>query len=218
MTQLSERLDSTTLDGSPAGVAHVPELEPMEGHMTTEPTQLVLVMVGTDHHPFDRMVEWIDEWLGGRPTPNVRVVVQHGSTTGPRKAEGRDFVPRQELDALIAEASVVVCHGGPSTIVETRRRGLVPIVLARSARLGEHVDDHQQRFARAMSERGLIQLVADRDSLFAALDAAVLSPLLVAAGAPQENPAESAARLGALVDRLVAANRARPSRWRRRTA
>lgn len=186
-----------------------------EDFLTPETSQLVLVMVGTDHHPFGRLVDWMDQWTRDQTAGDVRVVIQHGRTRAPRTAEGRDFIPRQELDELIAEATVVVCHGGPSTIVETRRRGLSPIVLARSTRLGEHVDDHQQRFAQAMSDRGLIRLVANQTNLTRAVDEALVTPLVV------DNPladdsGQSALRLGRLVEELIA----RPSglRWGRRRA
>ena len=29
--------------------------------------ELVVVSVGTDHHPFDRLVEWVDRWAGEHP-------------------------------------------------------------------------------------------------------------------------------------------------------
>ncbi len=177
--------------------------------MTPETSPLVLVMVGTDHHPFDRLVDWMDEWARNQTDGYVRVVVQHGRTHAPRTAEGRDFIPRRELDELIAEAAVVVCHGGPSTIVETRRRGLSPIVLARSAQLGEHVDDHQQRFVRLMSDRGMIRLISDRGELFHALNEAVVTPLAVDTSVA-DDPSQSALRLGQLVAELVA----QPPRWR----
>jgi len=182
---------------------------------TPDQNPLILVMVGTDYHPFDRLVDWTDEWLATRPGAQVRMVTQFGRTHQPVRAQGREFIPRAELDALLAEASVVVCHGGPSTIVETWRRGLVPIVVARSAQLGEHVDDHQQRFARAMADRGLIRLVADRALLLASIDEAVAHPFVVADGEVLHDPAESALRLGALVDDLVALGAGR-RRWGRR--
>lgn len=172
---------------------------------------LVLVMVGTDHHPFDRLVQWTDEWLQTRPHAQVQMITQYGRTHPPAAAEGCDFLPRTELDELLHQASVVVCHGGPSTIVETRRRGLVPIVLARTARLGEHVDDHQQRFATVMASRGLIRLVNDRPQLLSALDEAVAKPFRVDRAESLPDPAESARRLGKLVDEVVS----RPKRLHR---
>ncbi len=51
------------------------------------------------------------------------------------------------LEELLAQATVVVCHGGPGTVTEARDAGHVPLCMPRDPELGEHVDDHQQRFA-----------------------------------------------------------------------
>ncbi len=47
---------------------------------------LVLVSVGTDFHPFDRLVAAVDRWAAQHP--EARVVVQHGRSRAPRHAEG----------------------------------------------------------------------------------------------------------------------------------
>ncbi|MGH3659367.1 MAG: glycosyltransferase, partial [Micromonosporaceae bacterium] len=56
---------------------------------------LVLVTVGTDHHPFDRLVGWADQWAADRG--HVRVLVQHGATAPPRHATGHDFLDHAQL-------------------------------------------------------------------------------------------------------------------------
>lgn len=172
---------------------------------------LVLVMVGTDYHPFARLVEWADRWYARQPAGTVECVVQHGTTPPPTHATARDYLPREELDDVLRRACVVVCHGGPSTIVETRRRGLVPIVLPRSGAHGEHVDDHQRRFTAAMANRGMIHLVDGETALHRAMTAAVAQPLVVPGGDTLGDPSVAAARLGLLVDSLLA--RRRRSRW-----
>jgi UDP-N-acetylglucosamine transferase subunit ALG13 len=49
----------------------------------------VLVVLGTDHHPFDRLVQWIDEFAATQE-PDYRCLVQHGYTTAPARArDGR---------------------------------------------------------------------------------------------------------------------------------
>ena len=42
-------------------------------------TPLVVALAGTDHHPFDRLVEWVD--AAALRHPDVRFLVQHGGTT-----------------------------------------------------------------------------------------------------------------------------------------
>jgi UDP-N-acetylglucosamine transferase subunit ALG13 len=125
---------------------------------------LVLALVGTDHHPFDRMTDWIDGWLASAPG-DVRCIHQHGYSRPPRLADARPLLTYQETQALIAEAHAVVCHGGPATIMDCRRAGLMPFVVPRKHSLGEHVDNHQVLFTRRVANAGMIRLVDDEATL-----------------------------------------------------
>jgi UDP-N-acetylglucosamine transferase subunit ALG13 len=160
---------------------------------------LVFVSVGTDHHPFDRLVGWVDAWL----PEGVRCVVQHGTSAPPRHAEGVSYLEHDALTTMLEEAAVVVSHGGPTTITESRRQGRRPIVVPRSPRLGEHVDDHQERFCARMEAKGLITVAADEQSLRVLLDRALSRPQDFAADADGDEVAESVARFGRLVDDLL---------------
>lgn len=173
---------------------------------------LVLAMVGTDHHPFDRMVAWVDAWAAEHP--DVRCFVQYGTSTPPAVAEGSSMVDRDRLQELMAQAAVVVSHGGPSTIVESLRLGRRPVVVPRSPTGGEHVDGHQERFAAFVRDRGLVDLAGSAEELGALLDAA-----LAAGGAHSDvalpDPAEAAYRLGAIAEEWARrpAMRLRALRW-----
>jgi UDP-N-acetylglucosamine transferase subunit ALG13 len=115
---------------------------------------LVLVMVGTDHHPFDRIVDWVD--TAARRYPEHRFLVQHGDSRAPAVAEGSAFLPHGEIRRLLREADGVVCHGGPGTIMDARDAGHVPICVPRDPARGEHVDGHQQRFAALVHQAGVV--------------------------------------------------------------
>jgi UDP-N-acetylglucosamine transferase subunit ALG13 len=160
---------------------------------------LVLVTVGTDHHPFDRLVGWVDRWA---PPAPVRVVVQYGTAVAPHTAEGTPFLGPDEFAALLGTADAVVCSGGPGAIMETRAAGLRPIVVPRRSSLGEHVDDHQRAFAEFMSGRDLITLVDDEPALRVALDAVAREPRSHRIGRATDD-AVGVARIGQLIDQLV---------------
>src|SRR6185503_2155027 len=130
-------------------------------------------LVGTDHHPFERLVRWVDAWAGAR---DARVVVQHGTARPPEHAEGVRRLPGDELAELLANATAVVSHGGPGTIAAVRAAGRLPIVVARETKRGEHVDDHQRRFVAAAAAAGEVQQVGDERSLVSALDEALADP------------------------------------------
>jgi UDP-N-acetylglucosamine transferase subunit ALG13 len=170
---------------------------------------MVLVAVGTDHHPFDRVVGWADGWA--RVHPDIRVVVQFGTSRPPVVAEGFDVVPVEALEALFADATIVVCHGGPGTIMGARSAGLVPLVVARRSDLGEHVDDHQVRFVARMAAAGQVRAVDDRGTFDELLDQAIEggSGFRFDRG-ENESLARSVARLGALVEDLVEGRAKRP--------
>ena len=164
----------------------------------------VLFLVGTDHHPFTRLVRWADDYAAGRDG-SVRVVVQYGTATPPRVAEGFLMLPHADLQALVHAADVVVSHGGPATICEVRRSGSMPVVVPRDPGRGEHVDGHQQRFARRMGQEGLVVLCEEQADLEAALDRALLDPtwLPVSSDDEQARTARAVDAVGAVVQGLT---------------
>ena len=132
---------------------------------------LIFAMVGTDHHPFHRLVDWMDE--AARRHPDTRFVVQHGESKAPILAEGHAYLPHAQISELLAEADGAVVHGGPGTIMDARAAGHVPICVPRDPALGEHVDGHQQRFAALVGPAGVVTHVQSADRFHAAVEAAL---------------------------------------------
>ncbi|GAA4631067.1 PssE/Cps14G family polysaccharide biosynthesis glycosyltransferase [Actinoallomurus vinaceus] len=175
---------------------------------------LVFVTVGTDHHRFDRLMDWMERWLAANG--HARCVVQHGPADPPVGAEGHAFLPHADMQALFLEAAVVVCQGGPGSITESRQAGSLPIVVPRIARLDEVVDDHQVRFSRHVATFGKVALAETAESLHAHLDRALAEPGAYAVSGEADETAPAVARFGRLVDELVAAPRGRRRRDRSR--
>lgn len=161
---------------------------------------VILVTVGTDHHPFDRLVQWVDTWCLRHP--EVDVVVQYGTARPPARPRGHALLTAAEFRAALARSDAVVCAGGPGAIMEARAEGIRPIVVPRRADLGEHVDDHQRAFAVFMAERGAVDLVEDAAALVALLDAVVAEPGCRRIP-PDDGGAAGVAQIGALIDGLV---------------
>ncbi len=132
----------------------------------------VLVSAGTDHHPFDRVMRWMESWVAGRKDRGqpVAVLAQRGTSLPPDGIDSAELVDHDTLMAAMERAVLVVCHGGPATIMDARASGRVPIVVPRRKHLGEHVDDHQVLFARTLAERGQIVLAETEVALHRALD------------------------------------------------
>lgn len=176
---------------------------------------LVLVTVGTDHHPFSRLMSWIEQW-SGRP---VRWRVQHGFTAAPagESVEATEMMPHDDLQKSLREASVIVCQGGPGSIMDARGVGKVPIVVPRQSGLGEHVDDHQVRFARRLDQAGLIRIATSEADFRGHVTAALAWPDQFAASPEQSDIAETVKRFGVLIDDLMAQPPRRPLWPSRRT-
>ena len=186
--------------------------------MTDAAGPLLLVTVGTDHHPFDRLVRWAAAWLDAHPG-QLRCLMQTGTSAPPAggvrgtpggcpggsgQVEWQAYLEFDALQAAMAEAAAVVCHGGPGTILGARHLGAVPIVVPRQHRLGEHVDDHQVAFSRRLAaDGGEIHLAEGEADLHRLLDRVAAEPAVFRAG-PGDRATGSAVReFGRLVDGLV---------------
>ncbi len=140
--------------------------------MPTRP--LVMTVVGTDVHPFDRLVSWVDEWATDHP--HVDVIQQVGHSRLPAVSRGEAFLPHEELTRLVASATIVITHGGPATIADVRAAGRFPIVVPRDPELGEHVDGHQQRYAAHLGATGRARVIQHRGELHHQLGLGLLHP------------------------------------------
>lgn len=173
-------------------------------------TPLVAVLLGTDHHPFHRLLRWVDETQGASP---YSWFVQYGFSTPPAGLAGCAMLGIRDLADLLGRADAVVTHGGPGLIMEARAAGHVPVVVPRDPQLHEHVDGHQQRFAARIGEDGLVRVVHRQADFLPAVAAVARAPFTVprqtawSSGAPAAAiglPVDDvSARFGALVDGIV---------------
>jgi len=156
----------------------------------------VVVAVGTDHHPFDRLMRWISVW----PEGEIEWFVQHGSSPCPPGARGKPLLGADELVAEMVDADAVVCHGGPGLLMDARTAGHRPVVVARRPDLGEHVDGHQVEFVTWLGARSAIRVASDERAFEQQVRAAIADGRGGVGNAPNPVVAE---RFGALVEALV---------------
>jgi UDP-N-acetylglucosamine transferase subunit ALG13 len=169
---------------------------------TSDVKPLLFVTVGTDHHPFDRLVRWLDAWLQAGGKHRVRCLVQHGTSIPASQADSSDYLAYDAMCAAMREAAAVVCHGGPSTIMLAADAGKVPIVVPRLRALQEHVDDHQLIFARRIAGSETIALAESEDRFRALIDDALATPS-AAPGVAGSHTAEALRRFEEIVDELT---------------
>jgi UDP-N-acetylglucosamine transferase subunit ALG13 len=178
---------------------------------TSDVKPLLFVTVGTDHHPFDRLVSWLDAWLAAGGKHRVRCLVQRGTSIPSSYAESSDYLEYDAMRAAMRDAAAVVCHGGPGTILLAADAGKVPIVVPRIRALGEHVDDHQLIFTRRMASEGAIAL-AEREDRFRALADDALTAPVTRARAAASCAADALRRFEKIVDELMLREKDRVAR------
>lgn len=114
---------------------------------------MIFVTVGTHEQPFDRLLRKIDE-LKKDDRIEEEIVIQSGySTYEPQYCEWHKLLPYETMLKYVETARIVITHGGPASFMMPLQMGKIPIVVPRKVKYGEHVNDHQVEFARAVEKR-----------------------------------------------------------------
>ena len=127
---------------------------------------MIFVTVGTHEQPFNRLIKKIDE-LKESGIIQEDVIIQTGfSTYEPKHCQWSKLIPYQQMIKNVADAHIVITHGGPASFIMPLQIGKTPIVVPRQHQLNEHVNDHQVEFARNVEKRmGTIIPVEDIEEL-----------------------------------------------------
>lgn len=119
---------------------------------------VIFATVGTHEDPFNRLVAELDR-LAGAGTLSGKVHIQRGySTVEPKHCTHERMMDFNDVQAAMGAARIVITHGGPASIMQALALGKVPIVVPRQHQHGEHVDDHQCRFAAKIADRVVVVL------------------------------------------------------------
>lgn len=114
---------------------------------------MIFVTVGTHEQPFNRLIEAVDQ-LKGSGAIHEDVIMQTGfSTYEPKYCEWHKLLPYAQMKEKVAEARIVITHGGPASFIMPLQIGKIPIVVPRQLQFNEHVNNHQVDFAKAVADR-----------------------------------------------------------------
>lgn len=127
---------------------------------------MIYVTVGTHEQQFNRLVHRVDE-LKGSGIIDEEVVIQTGfSDCEVKNCEHKKLFDQTGVLTNYEEARIIISHGGPSSMIQALQEGKIPIVVPRQKKYGEHVNDHQLEFCRAVKDRyNNIILIEDIDDL-----------------------------------------------------
>lgn len=115
-------------------------------------TRVVVTLGSQRDYAFDRLVARLVEVLPA----DAEVLWQTGATDGSRHGiNSVSTMPADELQAAMAAADLVVAHAGVGSTLAALDTGAHPVLVARRAGYGEHVDDHQLEIAAQLDGLGL---------------------------------------------------------------
>lgn len=126
---------------------------------------MIFLTVGTYPLPFERLIKAIDaEIINGHVDDEV--FAQIGEC--PYKPSSMKYVnmlPKEEFDRKFHEASAIISHAGIGTIQMALDDDKPLLVMPRSKKYGEVVNDHQLATARKFEELGHVVAAYDVDGL-----------------------------------------------------
>lgn len=104
---------------------------------------MILVLLGTFPAPFLRPLKEIEQLCkDGFISENV--IVQNGYTAFKSQfLTFRPFISPDDLDDLYKEANLIIAHAGTGSLIKGLKFNKKVIAIARLAKFGEVVDDHQ---------------------------------------------------------------------------
>ena len=79
-----------------------------------------------------------------------------------------------EFSQQVETADLLILHAGAGSVIHAIQAGKVPVVMPRQAKYGEHVDDHQLEFARALAEMGKVVVAEEPGQLADAVRRAIV--------------------------------------------
>ena len=114
---------------------------------------MIFVTVGTHEQQFNRLVKAVDD-LKRDGVITEEVFVQTGfSTYEPKYCQWSKLIPYQQMIKNVADARIVITHGGPASFIMPLQIQKIPIVVPRQHQFKEHVNNHQVEFARNVAKK-----------------------------------------------------------------
>jgi len=134
----------------------------------------VLLTVGSQPYPLNRVVEATDAWAAAHPEHEVIMQIAHCTYRPTHAARQFNLMELEEFQRLFASADVVISHASSGPVLMARRVGIPLVVVPRQKQFGESFNDHQLHFSESL--RGASQMqefVRDIRDLGPALDRAL---------------------------------------------
>lgn len=126
---------------------------------------MIFVTVGTGEQQFDRLVREVDR-LKLEAIIWGDIYIQAGYCSYlPKACNYAKLITYDEMVQKISDATIVITHGGPGSIMLSLSLQKVPIVVPRQKIFSEVVDDHQVYFTKKLEQENKVLAVYDIKNL-----------------------------------------------------
>lgn len=117
---------------------------------------MIYITLGTQACDFTRCIKMVEELIR-KVGIKDKIVAQTGYTYyKPEGIECFDFVPEDKYQQFMTEADVVISHAGTGALFSSIKKGKKVIAVARLAKYGEMVNDHQTEIVHKLAGEGYI--------------------------------------------------------------
>ena len=131
---------------------------------------MIFITLGSQKFQFDRLLKAVDEQVSdGRIKDEIFAQIG-ASDYKPVNFPYKDFLDRDEFARRVDDAAIIITHGGTGVIINAVKKGKKVIAIARLARYGEHVDDHQLQLIEQFDELNLICNCKDTADIWKAVE------------------------------------------------
>ena len=126
---------------------------------------MILVLLGTQHNEFKRLLEKI-EYCIDYNIINEEVIVQAGITKyKTNKIKIFDFISKDELEKYVDDANFVITHGGVGSITIGLEKNKKVIAVPRLHEFNEHVNNHQKQIVEHFNNKKYLIGINDLEEL-----------------------------------------------------
>lgn len=119
---------------------------------------MILITVGTEKFPFNRLMQWIDNLIEQDiiQPESEEIIVQYGScTVVPNQVTGHSVLKQTDFLSLVEKARIIIAHCGEGTIDFLALINKPFILVPRDYDFAEHVDNHQIELAQELTKSGI---------------------------------------------------------------
>lgn len=117
---------------------------------------MVYITLGTQGADFSRCLKMVETLIEEEHIED-EVIAQVGNTTyRPQNIKCFAYVNEEDYQKYIKDAEVIITHAGSGALFSCIKKGKKTIAVARLAKFGEMVNDHQTELVRKLSEEGYI--------------------------------------------------------------